>query len=333
MQKNKTIVVVAGNSGGHIIPGLTLARAQYNQGARIIFVTPDGQLDKKLVAQETWIAHHELLQLGPVPRAWWKLPGYGVSFVRTIMQLVQVLKTYKPDEIIGMGGYPCIPAVVAARFLHIPCDMYELNVIPGEAVKLLARWCRNVFICFEKTRSFLPGAHCEKRAYPVRFTEHTVTRDQACRELGFDPAKKILLVLGGSQGSQFMNQLMIDVLGEFGDVSRLQIIHQTGEQGAQRMSAWYAEQGIPAHVFAFSSDMAPCYGAADLVIARAGAGTLFELLFFQKKSVIIPLITKTTDHQRDNAYAMAGEYPELFTVIDQSTQTKYQLLELLPALR
>ena len=134
----------------------------------------------------------------------------------------------------------------------------------------------------------------------------------------FTHERKTLFLLGGSQGSLLLNNLLKIFITTNQQVSNsIQIIHQTGSYDTTNWKKFYASAGIPAITFSYSHQIKDFYLLSDLVICRAGAGTLFELLFFKKHSIIIPLVAKTTDHQVENARAMAAEHPDLFTIIEQ----------------
>lgn len=318
MHNKKTYIFVAGRSGGHIIPGLSLARI-YKKDSRIIFITTDHTLDRSIMSSYQWIDEHHMLELGNVPRTIWGYPKFAWQFFKAFHQMMKLLKSQKPQAVIAMGGYSSLPVCVAAWIQKVPFDLYELNVEPGKAVFWLSRYARTVCICFKQTASFLPGAKTRLTHYPIRFTADDVIDTQHARkQLGLSNCFT-LLILGGSQGSRSINKLMMDVVLSLKKVQQIQVIHQTGVHDRQEIQEWYTKNAISAVVFDFKDDMAPYYCAADKVVARAGAGTLFELLFFNKQSIIIPLITSSTAHQKGNAQQIQRERPDLFTVLEQSS--------------
>ena len=160
---------------------------------------------------------------------------------------------------------------------------------------------------------------------PLNITT-SIDQSTALQKLGLSN-KKTVLILGGSQGSLFLNQYMQQWVNDPSfPANDIQIIHQTGSIDDTDWNELYASKNITAHVFSYYPDLALMYAAADLIICRAGAGTLFEIKFFNKPCIIIPLMTNTTTHQVDNAHAMASEYPELFHTITQSDVEKDQSL-------
>jgi UDP-N-acetylglucosamine--N-acetylmuramyl-(pentapeptide) pyrophosphoryl-undecaprenol N-acetylglucosamine transferase len=317
---NQYICYVAGKSGGHIIPALTHAQNEMreNPKVKVLFFSTNSPLDRSLLEHNKLIDVYQPLELGNVPRknmlAW---PRFMLHLVTVFFQTFRLLARHRPVKVVSMGGYISVPVCYVARLLRIPFEVYELNVVPGEAVKLLSKSAAVTHLCFASTRKYLPqAAHCQVSAYPLRYTEQdTVSRHVACEALGLDANKKIICVLGGSQGSRFVNELLQKYVLHSADAHESVIIHQTGVADVQGVKDFYQKQGVTALVFAYRNDIHQCYAAADVLVARAGAGTLFEILFFQKPAIIIPLETATTDHQKDNALTMQAEHPQFFTVL------------------
>jgi UDP-N-acetylglucosamine--N-acetylmuramyl-(pentapeptide) pyrophosphoryl-undecaprenol N-acetylglucosamine transferase len=243
------------------------------------------------------------------------------QLISTCIKALRILRMHKVEEIVSTGGYISIPVCFAARMLKIPICLYELNVIPGRASYTIASWATRVYICFTQTKSYFKNIICTQAVYPIRFnqTEKAITKEQAINALAFNHIKKTIFIAGGSQGSLFINTLIKNWLTLNPHVhSLVQIIHQTGAQDTTNWKTFYAEHEIPALVFDYKDSLAIEYMAADLIICRAGAGTLFEILFFNKPCLVIPLETRSTDHQKDNAAAMAAQHPELFSVLHES---------------
>lgn len=317
------ICCVAGKSGGHIIPCLQFAKTKYlSDDTPLHFISTTAALDKKIVSHFPEITDHLELSLQNVPYGKpWKLPLFLVSFSRGLWKSFWYLKKHKPTCIISTGGFVALPVCLASKLLGIPLFLFELNVIPGKAVNVLARLATKVFICFKETQSYIKQS-CTLTPYPVRFseTDKKLTPFEAKARLNFSPTKKTLLILGGSQGSQFLNDLIQRIPLEL--LKTYQIIHQTGMEQVGECAHFYEQHTITADVFAYRNDLPTYYQAADLIIGRAGAGTLFEILFFEKKMIVIPLETKITDHQLDNAYAMERMRPDLFCVLRQEELSK-----------
>lgn len=322
------ICYVAGKSGGHIIPALTHAQNEKrkNKALKVLFFSTNSALDRSLLDAHKDITVYKPLELGNIPRknifAW---PKFMMQLMMVVWQSFSLLKKHKPAKVVSMGGYISVPVCLAARVLGIPIEVYELNVVPGVAVKLVSKWAQVTHLCFAQTKHFLPAsAPWKLAAYPLRYTDEDRCEVwQARKKLGIPGEHtKVILVLGGSQGSRFINELMQNYVLKTKHYADYYIIHQTGAADVESVRAFYVRHGITALVFAYRPDIHLCYAAADIVVARAGAGTLFELLFFHKPSLIIPLETATTDHQKDNALSMQSENPELFVVFLQADVEK-----------
>ena len=316
------ICFVAGRSGGHIIPALTLAQQEYAK-YDFMFLSSDVQLDKDMLASTP---HHIPLTLGNIPyKKPWLLPQFIYQLAKAICTSVYHLHKHKPKKVISTGGYIALPVCLAATLLRIPIELFELNVIPGKATKVLAPLATSISICFEESKQYLPQKKCVYKPYPVRFPpeDKKITPTSARENLNLGPHKKTIFILGGSQGSLFINNLFKQWLKHNKQLhNTIQVIHQTGVNDPTDWQQLYQQYNIPACVFAYNNNIKYCYAAANLIICRSGAGTLFEILFFETPCITIPLETATTNHQIANACALEKRYPHLFTMIQQHTIAK-----------
>lgn len=321
---SSTICVVAGKSGGHIVPGLTIAQQKQadNPDLRIIFFSTHSSLDKKIIdnAAVKNLVHYSL-PLSSIPyRKPWKVPLFFYSFMYALMICTIHLYRHKPSQVISMGGIISLPVCFAAFILNIPIHLYELNAMPGSAVTFLARFANTIHCCFDTTKKKLPAHKYRQTDYPIRYPVSVlqISKHEARKIVGIADHKKVVLVLGGSQGSYFINNLiknLFEIKPWLAD--HLHIIHQTGNDISTEWHNWYKHHHVNAHAFAYHDDLAPYYQAADMVICRSGAGTLFETLFFNIPLITIPLETQTTDHQIYNARALEQQYPTLVRVLLQ----------------
>lgn len=315
----KSVCCVAGKSGGHIIPCLQFAMTQH-PNTPISFISTNTALDQKIKTQFPIIYDHRALDLVNVPyKRWLQLPFFLFSFLKAIVVSFWYLKKHRPTDVISTGGFIALPVCMAAKLLRIPITLFELNAVPGKATQVVSRFSDTTLVCFKEAQKYFKHK-TTVTPYPLRFNAHDkqYAQKEVRQSLGLDATKKTICILGGSQGSEFLNGL-IRTIPSFKDY---QIIHQTGSADVIDCQNFYTSHAIQADVFAFKANLAPYYQAADFIICRAGAGTLFEVLFFEKKCLIIPLETSITDHQLDNAQAMHKAYPHLFSVIRQQEITK-----------
>lgn len=308
----KTVAYVAGKSGGHLIPAITHAQnlRQEQSVDRIVFFTSTAPLDAHITQNASGIDQTIQLPSLDVPgKKIWNYPLFLVKEFLSFWHAGRLLHRARPECVISMGGSISIPVCIAARLLGIPFDLYELNVEPGKAVSFLSPWARNIFICFEETRHYFKQKKCVLTTYPIRYSRQFLPpRIQ-------NSTHKTVFILGGSQGSVFINNLIHQWIEKNQLPSTLSLVHQTGARDRQGWNEWYQHKGITAHVFDFEHDLATYYQSADLIICRAGAGTLAEIIFFQKPCITIPLEIPATSHQLHNAHAYARKYPALVHVM------------------
>jgi UDP-N-acetylglucosamine--N-acetylmuramyl-(pentapeptide) pyrophosphoryl-undecaprenol N-acetylglucosamine transferase len=320
--KSKTYCFVAGASGGHILPALNRAHAYQHQDphARIIFITTQAELDIKVMQDVSNVEHHAF-NLKPVPyRMWYKLPHFVYQLCATFFTSIRLMHRTKPDQVITTGSHIALPVCAAAWILRIPIELIALDVEPGKALTTLAPLATTISICFEKTQDYFQRTPCVLCPYPLSrmILSLNVTREQILKELNFDPAKKTILIVGGSQGSVSLNAAIRSLLTKHPDAMRtLQFIHQTGSSDSTDWQSLYKSHGITAHAFAYNPQLVRYYAAADCIITRAGSGSLHEIMHLKKQCIVIPLITSTTHHQRANAHAMQQRHPNLVQILEQ----------------
>ncbi|HEX4068761.1 MAG TPA: UDP-N-acetylglucosamine--N-acetylmuramyl-(pentapeptide) pyrophosphoryl-undecaprenol N-acetylglucosamine transferase [Candidatus Babeliales bacterium] len=304
---------VAGKSGGHIIPCLTVINDTYKDH-NILFFSANTPLDKTILEKNKTVTWHIMLPLssraGSIIKTMWHAAcSFFVSFF--------YLWKHKPTNIITTGGIVAIPTCIAGFILRIPITLYSLDALPGKAIQFLTPLATTIITPFATSQKYFLAHKCAVKPYPIKYHTATIDQQTALQQLHLSPSKKTLLILGGSQGSLFLNQYMQQWANDLSVANTLQIIHQTGSVDDTDWQQLYASKNITAHVFSYYPDLTLMYAAADLIICRAGAGTLFEIKFFNKQCIIIPLMTNTTTHQVDNAHAMVSEYPELFCMLAQ----------------
>jgi UDP-N-acetylglucosamine--N-acetylmuramyl-(pentapeptide) pyrophosphoryl-undecaprenol N-acetylglucosamine transferase len=327
---SSVLCFVAGRSGGHIIPALTLARKEKSEhpDTHILLFTTATKLDFDIAAKSTDIDQHIPLALNNVPYKnpllW---PLFIYQMIKACISSFLTLRTTRPCKIISMGGYVSLPVCLAGKLLKIPIELMELNVEPGAAISWLTPLADTIGICFEDTKKYLNSPRIRLVDYPVRFSsqERSLDKYEARTLLHIPHHKKVILVLGGSQGSLFINKAIHAWLEQLSTTERsfLYMLHQVGNnQDLDALQACYKNWSIDGSLFSYHHDMAYLYAAADLVICRAGAGTLFETLFFQKPCITIPLETSSNTHQVANAQSLAKNYSHLVTVLRQSSVSK-----------
>ena len=303
IMRNTYRCYVAGKSGGHIIPALTKAREFLKQDSehKVIFIATNNALDKKLLRNVESTINVHYFPIKQLPgKKFWLYPLFIYSFVVSFFKSLYLLYTTKPDMIVSMGGLISIPVCWAGLASRIPYQLYELNVIPGKANKLLSRCASTIFICFKQTQNYIKKK-CTVVPYPlVKYPIGTINKKIS--------DKQTILIIGGSQGSTFLNTLMHHWVSQQKNTKNIVLMHQTGTKEVQKYKDFYQSLSIDADVFAFESNLGQRYAQADLIICRSGAGTLFEIASMKKQCITIPLPQSITNHQLYNAQAMQEMY-------------------------
>ncbi len=331
MNKKKILCGVAGASGGHIIPGIILLQSSAQQeDAQVLFFSTNSRFDRSILGHYPTTFVHYSLPVIPVPgKRFWRYPLFFYRTIQSFFISLVALWRNTPQRVVSMGGFISVPVCLASRTLRIPVHLFELNAVPGKAIRWLAPFAETIFVCFPEAAAFFDSAKVRLVTYPLRFTvKDVISLAEARARLGMSAHKKVILILGGSQGSQALNALAKKFF-ETTHEKDLAVIHQTG--GAQgdpqkEFEAFYKQRGIEAVVFAYTHELNIAYSAADLVISRAGAGSLFELVFFKKKSILIPLEVSAEAHQLENAESMVKQHPALLYLARQKQVEKDPLL-------
>lgn len=307
MSSKYKILISGGGTGGHIFPALSIANALKRRlDADILFVGADNRMEMEKVPA----AGYEIKGL-PVAGFDRKnlLRNIGVLLkLRKSMSIARrIVKDFKPDIAIGVGGYCSGPTLKAAQKAGVPTLLQEQNSYAGVTNKLLARKAKKICVAYPEMERFFPSDKIVMTGNPVRkdLLSQTITAEKARERFGLNPKRPTVLVVGGSLGARTLNESMeagIRRLYEEG----IQVIWQTGKNFGDRGPA--AAKNLEGVVVTrFISDMASAYAAADLVVSRAGAGSISELELLGKPSVLVPSPNVAEDHQTKNARALSDK--------------------------
>lgn len=284
------VLIACGGTGGHVFPGISL----YNSLKRIykvadILLVSDKRVNLAQFVQEDF--QHIYISIVPLRFKFSLQNAIAVLklFQGTIKSLKIILR-FRPDVVVGFGGYASFPLVFFACILGCRAVIHEQNVVPGKANKVLAYLVDKIAISFDKTRDYFSLNSCKLRftGNPLRSNLTRIEKNQARKFLGLYPDKFTILVMGGSQGSHKINTIFIKAVGLFDDKRQFQIIHLCGDKDRQILVQDYKELGIEAKIFTFFSSMEYVYSAADIVVSRAGATTINEIAFFRLPAIFIP---------------------------------------------
>lgn len=289
------VMILAGGTGGHIFPGLAVARALRARGAEVTWLGADGQMETRLVPQHD-VPIDTIAVKGLRGKGILTLLGAPVRVLNAVRAAARVISKRRPRAVISFGGYAAGPGGVAARLAGIPLIVHEQNRAPGFTNRVLARMARRVLTGFPQT--FASSVIAEVVGNPVREEIAAVQPPQMRMARGNDRMR--LLVLGGSQGARALNMAVPKALQALNDPT-IEVRHQCGEKLRADADTAYANAGIVARVEPFIADMADAYAWADVVVCRAGALTLAELCAAGVGSVLVPFPQAVDDHQTRNA--------------------------------
>jgi UDP-N-acetylglucosamine--N-acetylmuramyl-(pentapeptide) pyrophosphoryl-undecaprenol N-acetylglucosamine transferase len=317
------LLIAGGGTGGHLFPGVALAeelRAR-EPDAAIRFVGTARGIEARVLPELGWdldlIEVSGLKTVGAVGmvRGMFRLP-------RALWQSRRVVKQFKPDVVVGVGGYASGPVVLMARLLGVRTGILEQNSLPGLTNKILGRVVQGVFLHFDETRRFFKDEKILMSGNPIRREIRLALESGSGSGSGSGKVLR-LFAFGGSQGAQALNEVVAGaaILLQRRGVA-VEIVHQTGEKNLEATSALYREGGMKADVRAFIKDMAAEYRRADLVIARAGATTVAELGVVGRPAILVPYPFAADNHQEVNAREMASAGAALMFRQDHLTSEK-----------
>lgn len=300
------VIISGGGTGGHIFPALSIANAIKRRmpDAEILYVGAEGRMEMQRVPE----AGYKIIGLpvaGLDRKRLWRNFSVLWKFVKSMRLARKTIREFKPDIVIGVGGYASGPTLKAAQRAGVLTLIQEQNSYAGVTNKMLAAKADAICCAYPDMERFFPADRILLTGNPVRASllECTLTQAQAKEQLGFDPAKPLVFVTGGSLGARTINQAVSASLQAITDEGA-QVLWQTGKLYEAEYAPVAAKYpGVKAS--AFISDMGVAYRAADLVVSRAGAGTISELELLGKAAILIPSPNVAEDHQRKNAEALS----------------------------
>jgi len=319
MEDNKPfrVIVSGGGTGGHIFPAVSIANAIKKQHpeAEILFVGAEGRMEMQRVPAAGYKI--EGLPVRGLVRPLWSPKNIGVmmDFFKSKKMVKQIIRSFKPQVAVGVGGYASAPTLNAAYSMGIPCLIQEQNSYAGVTNKSLAKKAKKVCVAYDGMERFFPADKIIKTGNPVRqnLLDCKTTKEEARKSFGLAPDKKTILIIGGSLGARTMNE---SVLAHLDDIrqSDVQVIWQTGKYYSQDIAEELSKtDDVPnMKVMDFISSMDNAYAAADIVVSRAGASSISELCLLGKPCILVPSPNVAEDHQTKNAKALSTKDAAIF---------------------
>ena len=317
MNEDLKVIISGGGTGGHIFPAVSIAneiRAKCPK-AEILFVGAEGRMEMQRVPAAGYpikglpVAGFDRKNL---------LKNIPVLFklIKSRAMARQIVKDFQPHVAVGVGGYASGPTLNVCGALGIPTLLQEQNSYAGVTNKLLAKHASRICVAYDGMERFFPADKILFTGNPVRqnLLDESLSKDEAVRAFGLVPGKRTILIVGGSLGARTVNESILGNLPLVRQQSSVQFIWQTGKYYSEEIRAELERRGKPANlvVMDFISDMRQAYAAADLVIGRAGAGSISEFCLLGKPVVLVPSPNVAEDHQTKNALALVQKEAALY---------------------
>ena len=309
MNQELRIIISGGGTGGHIFPAVSIANEikAKRPDAKILFVGAEGRMEMQRV-----------------PAAGYEIKGLPIAgfdrknLLKNVPVLFKILKSrrlarrivkdFRPQVAVGVGGYASGPTLNVAESMYIPTVLQEQNSYAGVTNKLLAKHASQICVAYEGMERFFPADKILLTGNPVRqnLLQSAPAREDAVKSFGLVPRKKTVLIIGGSLGARTINESVLGHLTLIKQQNDVQFIWQTGKYYSEEINAELQRRGCPDNLLVkdFISDMAAAYSAADLVISRAGAGSISEFCLLGKPVILVPSPNVAEDHQTKNALAL-----------------------------
>lgn len=328
MKKQLRIIISGGGTGGHIFPAVSIANAIKEQypDAEILFVGAEGRMEMQRVPA----AGYKIIGL-PIAGFNRKnlLKNFSVliKIIRSQLKARKIIKDFQPHAAVGVGGYASGPTLKMAGMMGIPTLIQEQNSYAGVTNKLLAKKADKICVAYEGMERFFDKEKIILTGNPVRQgLLKSINKEEAIRSFGLDPQKKTILIVGGSLGARTINNCVMKGLDKIKH-SDVQFIWQTGKFYIDEARKTVKQAGELPMLYTtdFISDMATAYSAADLVISRAGAGSISEFCLLQKPVILVPSPNVAEDHQTKNALALVNKEAALYV---KDAEAENELLDL-----
>ena len=285
----KKIIIAAGGTGGHVFPAICVANALKTKGCDVRFST-----DRRGMKYLGIYENSAIIQIVNTSS---RARLYASLLKNTLKSFFKLLKN-RPDCVIGFGGYPSVPYVLAAQILGIKTIIHEQNAVVGKANKLLSKLANRVIMSFEKVKGLPVSSKTVYIGNPTRF------EDEYCipnHEKNDEDDVFGILVFGGSQGAKVFSDEITDAICNISKLKRLSIYQQARQEDIEKIKQKYSNAGVECVVSGFFHNMNEVYKNVDLVVSRSGASSVFEIIGFRKPSILVPYTKSINDDQEENA--------------------------------
>ncbi|MFH1239515.1 MAG: undecaprenyldiphospho-muramoylpentapeptide beta-N-acetylglucosaminyltransferase, partial [bacterium] len=301
------VLIIAGGTGGHIFPGISIGQELAKNKTEILFVGRSQGIETEIIGRYKF--DYKGISSSPLPRKLsLALIRSFFNWIRAFWESLSILKQFKPQVIIATGGYVCFPLVLGGWFLRIPVVIHEQNTVPGISNRLSGKLAVKITVTFEESKKYFNSRKVLVTGNPVRTEILSVDRATAVKNLELKGNRQTVFILGGSAGAHSLNTALVEALDFLSEMKdKVQFIHLTGINDYESVKSAYQDKGYAGKVFPFMHDIQDAYRAADLIICRAGATTLAEITALGVPAILVPYPFATADHQRKNAQVLTAE--------------------------
>ncbi|MDD5020710.1 MAG: undecaprenyldiphospho-muramoylpentapeptide beta-N-acetylglucosaminyltransferase [Endomicrobiaceae bacterium] len=324
------ILIIASGTGGHVYPGIALAYELKDSGYNPVFVVNDVANSVSLNIVRNSGYDYKLLNFYAPPRKISiKLFLCPFNFIKSIFKANAIINKINPKAVIGMGAYLSVPVLIVAKFKKIPTMIHEQNSIPGIANKLLSKFVDKIAVSFKNSLKYFCPLKTVYTSNPVRKDIFDIPRKEACKKLNISNGVFTVFIFGGSLGAVKLNNIVFNIAKQLYDKyqDKIQFIHITGIKYFEEIKNKYDVLPYKKYIVPYMHDIGNAYACSDLVICRAGAGTVKEVEMYGIKAIFIPFPFATDNHQYFNAKNI--EKNDFIDVIEEKNLKEEQLIEII----
>lgn len=299
MPRPLKILIACGGTGGHLFPGIAVGEALRARGHEVMLLISEKKVDSEASAKYTHLEFKTVPAVAKPPTLSPRMLPFLWKLWGSIGQCKSILREFKADAVLGMGGFTSLPPVYAGHKLGLKTFIHDSNARPGRANVMTCRFCTRVFLGLDAAKAFFPNRETVITGTPVRpEIMNLPSREEAALLFGLDPARPVIVVTGGSQGARRLNELSAQAAASL--PPEMQVLHIAGALDFQRVSE--ITQGRSGYkVLGFCAQMASAYAVADLIIARSGASSMTEIAIAGIPAILVPYPYAADDHQTRNA--------------------------------
>ena len=323
----KNVLIAVSGTGGHVYPGIALAYELQKEGYNPIFIVNNNKNGVSLKIVKNSGYEYKVLDFKAPPRKIsLQLFLFPFKFIKVLFEASSIIKQTAPKIVIGMGAYLSFPMLLAAKIKSIPTLIHEQNSVPGLANKILSKFVNKIAFSFKGTEKYFNENKAIYTSNPIRKDIFNIQRTAAAQKLNINPKTFTVFVFGGSLGATKLNNIMFDVANILYEKykDKIQFIHILGSKDYKEISEKYKTIQYPKYIVEYMNDIGNAYASSDLLICRAGAGTVKEVEMYNLPALFIPFPYATANHQYFNAKSV--EQKNFREVIEEKNITKEQII-------